>query len=1207
MKELKLFYFLQKRKGSISIFLTLIMLPMFVCAGLIIDGARISVAKTTVAGAGDLSMNAGLSEYDKVLKDVYGLFAMSDSTEDLQKNVSMYFKNTINNTGMLQGSDSYTRSFINSIGSMFSTDGIKFDNIVDTQADNNSFSLVTIPQSAMANPLVMKRQIIEYMKYRGPVNLAKGLLTKFGCFGNLSQQSTAMENKVNYDQKLSSVGDACKDAYENINKFKKLVGDTSYSPDNIVGTINGDIAKAKSAYSSMTEYILAANAPDFSVDSVSTDSAAQKDLDEQIQKIQESYEKAAEAKAKSQSSSSGSSGESEEDPDSETKSILGTINSKLHSYSYSSYYSELEKNPQDLRSQISYVQTMQKALKTYNAVNTCLGMYFSYYSSLSEKGQKSYENEYKSLQKLSNDIQAQSSRASGMQQTWKNLATSSGQSGSKIITDLDDYMDKIIKSLGDSIDSLNDVLNKIDELQKAGIDWKKSIDGLDSGDIKTSMQGDYKNSAQDIKTEDVKNLIALLTNNKKFFTGVKDRLEKIEYFGNLVSDEEYSATDYYLRFSSNVGSAKMSSYSNVTSKASQLMSANYKDQNVSGIDPPTYTAIDGKQQKQEFYKFLTKLCNVAKGTSSKKSDSENLKKSLNNAANNTSGTTASTDGVKTGAVSSAVNSEIQAAIDKLAAGSNFSRTSYTPGKMDDNDSKSADANKSNMTSIGNLLSGLTNMAKGFATTQRDNIYLEEYMSEMFSCYTSIYDPSDASSTTTVKQITPVSMNNKDMSKNALFRSEAEYILWGDDKPQDNLNKTKALIFGIRFALNSLFAFTNGTVQDPAFKAATAIAGWTGFGIPIVQAVITLAWSAAESVVDVTNLCAGKAVPVFKSKDTWVLGYNSLTTKLKDEATKVVSYGIDDIFDKINNAVDDKVDNLSGDITNYVDNTTMGAVEAAKSAILAPIRQCAMNIIGDANDLTKERIGQKVDDCLNDLKASIGGEADGASKSAKVAAIAQIQSSLRDDLVNTIYDCYEKVQDQKESTVDQVTQTISNKIDSIGVAIQGSITNTIKAAGDKLKSEVHSITSKAGEGVKQKAIDCISDYTEKVSGKALVSTKEDKIDKTTATSGITMTYKEYVKAFMFLFLFAGGDSAKNVMLCRTAKLIQANVAQQNSSFNIAKAYTMIEVKANISVRTTFFSVPVNVGQNTDGSTSYTLDYGNIGSGRQKVSYIGINGY
>ena len=85
-----------------------------------------------MTGAGDLTMNAALSEYDKILLDVYGLFAMSESNEELEKNVSRYFSNTINNTGLLEGSDSYTRSFINSIGSLFSTEDISFDNIVDT-------------------------------------------------------------------------------------------------------------------------------------------------------------------------------------------------------------------------------------------------------------------------------------------------------------------------------------------------------------------------------------------------------------------------------------------------------------------------------------------------------------------------------------------------------------------------------------------------------------------------------------------------------------------------------------------------------------------------------------------------------------------------------------------------------------------------------------------------------------------------------------------------------------------------------------------------------------------------------------------------------------------------------------------------------------------------------------------------------------------
>lgn len=47
--------FFEKTKGSISLFLALIMLPMMTVAGLIVDGARISAAKASLSGAGDLA------------------------------------------------------------------------------------------------------------------------------------------------------------------------------------------------------------------------------------------------------------------------------------------------------------------------------------------------------------------------------------------------------------------------------------------------------------------------------------------------------------------------------------------------------------------------------------------------------------------------------------------------------------------------------------------------------------------------------------------------------------------------------------------------------------------------------------------------------------------------------------------------------------------------------------------------------------------------------------------------------------------------------------------------------------------------------------------------------------------------------------------------------------------------------------------------
>ena len=65
----------------------------------------------------------------------------------------------------------------------------------------------------------------------------------------------------------------------------------------------------------------------------------------------------------------------------------------------------------------------------------------------------------------------------------------------------------------------------------------------------------------------------------------------------------------------------------------------------------------------------------------------------------------------------------------------------------------------------------------------------------------------------------------------------------------------------------------------------------------------------------------------------------------------------------------------------------------------------------------------------------------------------------------------------------------------------------------------------------------------------------------------MNYKEYVKTFIMIHLLMG-DGSKNAMLTRTAQLIQANVQQQSSDFDVTKAFTVVTATAEVSVRTTF---------------------------------------
>ena len=90
--------FCGKQRGSICVFLTLVLVPVLMFSGIMVDASRLFASKTVVSGAGDLTMNAALAQYDKKLKDKYGLTAMAKSPDssDEQQKLEQMFKESIN-------------------------------------------------------------------------------------------------------------------------------------------------------------------------------------------------------------------------------------------------------------------------------------------------------------------------------------------------------------------------------------------------------------------------------------------------------------------------------------------------------------------------------------------------------------------------------------------------------------------------------------------------------------------------------------------------------------------------------------------------------------------------------------------------------------------------------------------------------------------------------------------------------------------------------------------------------------------------------------------------------------------------------------------------------------------------------------------------------------------------------------------------------
>lgn len=1175
--------------GSISIFLALIMLPMFTCAGLVVDGARISAARTSVSGAGDLAMNAALSEYDQILYDVYGLFAISKNMEELESNVSRYFSNSINNSELLDDSDSYTREFINSIFSMFSGDELEFSNIVDLDT-TNKFSLTGVKDSSIANPSVLERQIVDYMKYRAPLNLTQGLLTKLGCIGETSKQTKAVEAKVDYDKKLDTVQDACETAYKAINAYNTKINDSNFSHSSYTSEINQSIINAKNDYNKMTQYLVALNSPSLKATAVSEDSTLKKD-------INDGYNNSSSA--------------------TKNLDVLSTIKEKLKPYielvdkngSLEYVATDFMKKADALDSisgdntfdgQIKYILQYNK-LTEAKTVYTLLNLYRNYYNKLSESEKATFKKEYDKFEESRTGLLAASSLAQTKKNDWKTKVNSYGKdAGVQLYQTWYSSISGITDTLDDAIEALDAVIKKVKELDNARKTWGNKVSDLSDSDIKTSMKGDYENSAKDINEDAINKLKNILSNNKKHFEAIKERLDGIIFYGQKVCCSDYDSADFVGRFSSKIGNINVSSVSDITSNANSIISNNYSNKDANNLNPASFNKITASGEGMQFYKYLEKVCasaDAADNDGAKKEATSN-KKALIEKGNSSSNTTAAgLGGDIPASISEAIPAEVQTALDQLYS-SEGSTDTFTPEAVDKDgsDSAAADKNKGNLTKISNLLDSLSKIAEA----GRDKLYIEEYLTEMFSCYTDTISKDGA--------VSAMSLNNKDMSKNKFFGSEIEYILWGNNSVQTNLNNSKAMIFGIRFALNSIYAFTCTDTRTPALTAATAIAGWTGFGVPIVQTVILLAWSMAESYYDVDFLCQGKAVALYKTKETWFLGYGGLKSFLVDKAEEVTYKVIDDVFEKVEGAAVDAtgnlVDSVQNSINTYSNDTLKGIYESIQGAISIPIEQLALQIVGSSTALSETDIVNKVKTTLSDLKSS----GNGLVNECVNMAIDSLLNSEVSNIASKLSDMYKMSQDAN-STISGINNLLygddgeSGLIGDLKIKIQYIVVSKVEEYGTKFKNSVAAKITEGGNKVKENIKDQISDFAAGISGGS-ASTKGN----TSVATGFTMTYKEYLKTFIIIHMLISDDN-KDAMLKRTAELIQANVSGQpnNNKFNIASSYTMVQISATISVRTTFFNIPIESGIDNSGKSTYSLDYSNIGTGRQKIKYTSILGY
>ncbi|MCQ2486888.1 MAG: DUF5702 domain-containing protein [Clostridia bacterium] len=437
---------------------------------------------------------------------------------------------------------------------------------------------------------------------------------------------------------------------------------------------------------------------------------------------------------------------------------------------------------------------------------------------------------------------------------------------------------------------------------------------------------------------------------------------------------------------------------------------------------------------------------------------------------------------------------------------------------------------------------LLSAVSGKATDVMEACFLEEFCTSMFSMQTT--------------KAGEKSLAGLEFDTMPNFGSEVEYILFGKEDMQQNVEMASSLIYSIRLILDSLYAFSNTKMRTEALTAASAVAGWTGAGVTAVQAGILMAWAAAEAMVDIATLKKGGAVPLYKSASTWTVSLSGVTEILANGAGELAAKEVDNVQKLITDVADGAVESCANAADKYVENCMAGAAEHITSMIMTPVEttiSSALNNRFSSAGLSQEDIKNQIIDAIN--KATEGQ----SGKGIDIAKGLFINNCL-DQLVATVYANYGYLVSDDEELSKLAFGAIQNAIDSAFEKLYSMVSREIDEKASLVESKIDGAVSNGGEKAKKLITEEINRYSDYL--KTYLGNGEGKSTAITSTSGLAMTYSDYLRVFAIAKL--GTQTGKDAMVTRMADIIQENCKTKEAAFDISQCYREISLSAEVKV-------------------------------------------
>lgn len=416
----------------------------------------------------------------------------------------------------------------------------------------------------------------------------------------------------------------------------------------------------------------------------------------------------------------------------------------------------------------------------------------------------------------------------------------------------------------------------------------------------------------------------------------------------------------------------------------------------------------------------------------------------------------------------------------------------------------------------------------------------------------------------------LSLNGFPLAERPIFGGELEYILYGRPYWLENIQQAENHILIIRLLCNMLYAFTSSELNAETAQLALALAGWTGFAVPLVQSALLAVLAVGETAVDMDALTAGERVAVIKTQDTWHFSLSGVA-----QLAKKASHDVFDVLtDESLAALEAGGDTLEETVGKMKDSLIQKANDAVHQPVL---RMMEMGLL-EADSISDKEQQAKITQALQQLasrgcegKMGIAVSNAFSRLSAQSAALGQVLTVAKEkkkQAGKATEEVLEQIRKGTETIVNQACQDLSSFADE-GIA--------------QLEKKLQGILDEKTATGKEKAAMALATFEAEMGGR-------DAAGSMTAGAGLTMSYGDYM--LLLMVINSSSRAGRESMLSQTVRLVQAESGETDLTTAPTSLDWLLESQVNVPFLPQYrASTLLNVtGKQVDVKESWQEGYG-----------------